>query len=63
MAKIIFTAELSFDSDADITAAQAVAQLKDGMSMWPSCNAPHVSIDIKGITCDGIPMNPYKTTE
>ena len=63
MAKIIFTAELSFNTDADITAAQAIAQLKDGMSLWPSCNAPHVSINIKDITCDGRQLLPFKTTK
>lgn len=64
MAKFVFTAELSFDTDAaDITAVQALQKLKDGMSMWPSCDAPHVSVDIKEIFCNGRKMQPFKTTD
>ncbi len=54
MAKIVFTAELSFDTDkTELTEKDAFQLLKDGMSLWPPIWAPHVTVDIKGGTIDG----------
>ena len=55
MAKVTFTAELTYEiSDASgLTEEKAYKLLQDGMSPWRPHWAPHVTVEIKGGTIDG----------
>jgi len=54
MSKIVFTAELSYDTDKpELTEKEAFQLLQAGMSRWSPIWAPHVTVDIKGGTIDG----------
>ena len=55
MAKVIFTAELSFEVDdaSKMTEQKAFGLLRDGMSPWRPVGAPHITVDIKRGNIDG----------
>lgn len=55
MAKVIFTAELSFEVDdaSKMTGQKAFELLRVGMSPWSPVWAPHVTVDIKHGSIDG----------
>lgn len=54
MAKIVFTAELSFDSDNAATFDEAYKELQRGMSRYRRPCDPFVTVYIKSATHDGI---------
>lgn len=58
MAKIVFTAELSFDTDRATNFEEAFNLLQDGMSFWPPYWAPYVQVNIQKATIDGQEVKP-----